>query len=164
IGFDSVDGLPDGGFITTNFSPRNGDAEARARMMAGENNGEVWEWHTTTGWKIVPGSESAGPNGLEISKDAKWLYIGGWGSQSFIRLSLGQTPIKKDSVPVGFRVDNLRWAPDGTLLAAGQGGTAPSQTSNVVTDDAATTKFQALGTSPSIEAFGVTTVAIEIGK
>jgi sugar lactone lactonase YvrE len=85
-------------------------------MMAGENNGEVWEWHTSTGWKIVPGSESAGPNGLEISKDGRWLYIGGWGSQSFIRLSRGQTPIKKDSVSVGFRVDNLRWAPDGALV------------------------------------------------
>src|SRR5439155_1029656 len=150
----------DGGFITSNFSPRNGDAAARARMMAGENNGEVWEWHTTTGWKIVPGSESAGPNGLEISKDAKWLYIGGWVSQSFIRLSRGQTPVKKDSVPVGFRVDNLRWAPDGTLLAAGQGGTAPSQTSNVVKVDPATLKFQELVRSPSIEGFGVTTVAI----
>src|SRR5215469_6287486 len=79
-----------------------------ARMMAGQNNGEVWEWHASTGWKIVPGSEGAGPNGLEISKDGKWLYIGGWGSQSFIRLSRGQTPIKKDSVPVGFRLDNLR--------------------------------------------------------
>ena len=164
IGLNSVVGLPDGGFITTNFSPRNGDAAARARMMAGENNGEVWEWHTTTGWKIVPGSESAGPNGLEISKDSKWLYIGGWGSQSFIRLSLGQTPIKKDSVPVGFRVDNLRWAPGGTLLAAGQGGTAPSQTSNVVKVDPATLKFQELVRHPSIEGFGVTTVAIQIGK
>ncbi|PYS11671.1 MAG: hypothetical protein DMG17_22115 [Acidobacteria bacterium] len=164
IGLNSVVGLPDGGFITSNFSPRNGDAAARARMMAGENNGEVWEWHTTTGWKIVPGSESAGPNGLEISKDAKWLYIGGWGSQSFIRLSRGQTPIKKDSVPVGFRVDNLRWAPDGTLLAAGQGGAAPSQTSNVVKVDPATLKFQELVRHPSIEGFGVTTVAIQIGK
>ena len=132
IGLNSVVGLADGGFITTNFSPRGTDAAGRTRMMAGENNGEVWEWHTTSGWKIVPGSESAGPNGLEISKDGKWLYIGGWGNQSFIRLSRGQTPVKKDSVSVGFRLDNLRWAPDGTLLAAGQGGTAPSQTSNVV--------------------------------
>ena len=66
--------------------------------MAGEINGEVWEWHTGTGWKKVPGSESAGPNGLEISEDGKWLYIGGWGSQSFIRLSRGQTPVKRDSV------------------------------------------------------------------
>jgi hypothetical protein len=41
------------------------------------------------------------------------------GASLFIRLSRRQTPIKKDSVPVGFRLDNLRWAPDGALLAAG---------------------------------------------
>src|SRR6266702_470621 len=33
IGLNAVVGLPDGGFITTNFSPRNGDAAARTRMM-----------------------------------------------------------------------------------------------------------------------------------
>jgi sugar lactone lactonase YvrE len=164
IGLNSVVGLPDGGFLTTNFSPRGSDATARARMMAGENNGEVWEWHTGTGWKIVPGSESAGPNGLEISKDGKWLYIGGWGSQSVIRLSRGQTPIKKDSVAVGFRVDNLRWAPDGVLLAAGQGGTAPSQTSHVVKVDPTTLKFQELVRYPYSDAFSVGTVAIQIGR
>src|SRR5438309_4777877 len=164
IGLNSVAGLPDGGFITTNFSPRGSDAAARTRMMAGENNGEVWEWHTSTGWKKVLGSESAGPNGLEISKDGKWLYIGGWGSQSVIRLSRGQTPIKRDSIAVGFRVDNLRWAPDGTLLAAGQGGIVPSQTSNVVKVDPATLKFQELVRYPNIDGFGVTTVAIQIGK
>jgi hypothetical protein len=126
-------------------------------MMAGENNGEIWEWHTSTGWKIVPGSEAAGPNGLEISKDGKWLYVGGWGTQSFIRLSRGQTPVKKDSVPVGFRVDNIRWAPDGTLLAAGQGGTAPSQTSDVARVNPATLKFQQLVHHPDIDGFGVST-------
>jgi len=164
IGLNSVVGLADGGFITTNFSPRGSDAAARARMMAGENNGEVWEWHTGIGWKIVPGSELAGPNGLEISKDGKWLYIGGWGSQSFIRLSRGKTPVKRDSVPVGFRLDNLRWAPDGALLAAGQGGTAPSQTSHVAKINPATLKVQELVRHPDIEGFGVTTVAIQVAK
>lgn len=161
---NSVVGLPDGGFVTTNFSRRGSDAAARARMMAGENNGEVWEWHTGTGWKIVPGSESAGANGLEISRDGKWLYIGGWGSQSVIRLSRGQTPVKKDAVGVGFRVDNLRWAPDGGLLAAGQGGTAPSQTTNVVKVDPNTLKFQELVRYPYSDAFSWGTVAIQIGK
>jgi hypothetical protein len=164
IGLNSVVGLPDGGFLTTNFSPRGADAAARTRMMAGENNGEVWEWHTGTGWKIVPGSESAGPNGLEISKDGKWLYIGGWGSQSFIRLSRAQTPVKQDAVVLGFRVDNLRWAPDGALLAAGQGGTAPSQTSNVVKVDPNTLKFQELVRYPYNDAFNAGTVAIQLGK
>ncbi|HLK46699.1 MAG TPA: hypothetical protein VKT49_01115 [Bryobacteraceae bacterium] len=165
IGLNSVVGLADGGFITTNFSPRGSEAAAaRARMMAGEINGEVWEWHTGSGWKVVPGSEASGPNGLEISKDGKWLYIGGWGSQSFIRLSRGQTPVKKDSVPVGFHLDNIRWAPDGALLAAGQGGTAPSQTSDVVKVDPATLKLQKLIHHPNIDGFGVTTVAVQLGK
>ena len=57
IGLNSVVGLSDGGFITTNFLPRGTDAAARERMMAGEINGEVWEWHPDTGWKKVPGSE-----------------------------------------------------------------------------------------------------------
>jgi WD40 repeat protein len=164
IGLNSVVGLPDGGFITTNFSPRGSDAGARAKMMAGENNGEVWEWHTASGWKIVPGSESAGPNGLEISKDGKWLYIGGWGNQTVIRLSRGQTPVKRDSVAAGFRVDNLRWAPDGSLFAAGQGGTAPAQTSHIGKLNTTTMKFQELVRSPYGETFSAGTVAIQVGK
>lgn len=163
-GLNSVVGLADGGFITSNFLPRGRDAAARTRMMAGEVNGEVWEWHTSTGWKVVPGSELAGANGLEISKDGKWLYIGAWGSQAFVRLSRGQTPVKKDTVPVGFRLDNLRWAPDGTLLAAGQGGAAPMQTSNVVKVNPTTLKVQELIRHPEIDGFGVTTVAIQVAQ
>src|SRR5262249_52181289 len=78
--------------------------------------------------------------------------------------SRGQTPVKKDSVPVGFRLDNLRWAPDGTLLAAGQGGTAPSQTSNVARINPDTLKVQELIREPGIEGFVVTTVAIQVAK
>ena len=63
IGLNSVRGLPDGGFITTNFLPRGGTPEATQRMLAGEKNGELWEWHTATGWVKVPGSETAGANG-----------------------------------------------------------------------------------------------------
>ena len=164
IGLNSVVGLPDGGFITTNFSPRGQDQAARGRMMAGENNGELWEWHTASGWQKVPGSEAAGPNGIEISKDGKTLYIGGWGSQSVIRMSRGQTPAKRDSVNVGFRVDNVRWAPDGTLLAAGQGGVAPMQTSNVARVDPSTLKVTQLVNHPNSDVFGTGTVAIQIGS
>ena len=74
---------------------------------------------------MIPGSEASGPNGLEISKDGKWLYVAVWGGQAFIRLSRGQTSVKRDVVPIGFRVDNLRWAPDGSLFAARQGARPP---------------------------------------
>ena len=64
------------------------------KMLAGEKNGELWEWHTTSGWKKVADSEAAGANGLEMSEDGKTLYVAAWGSQSFFRLSRGSATPK----------------------------------------------------------------------
>ncbi len=50
------------------------------------------------------------------------------------------------------------------LLAAGQGGIAPSQTTNVVKVNPATLKFEELIRHPDIDGFGVSTVAIQVGK
>jgi hypothetical protein len=111
---NAVAALPDRGFVATNFQTTGG-----GDAYKGEISGEVWEWHTKGGWKKIPGSETSGANGVELSKDGKWLYISGWGSETFVRLSRGRTPVKKDVVPVGFHLDNLRMAPDGTLLGAG---------------------------------------------
>jgi hypothetical protein len=124
VGLNSVLALPEGGFIATNFQPRMppGSGTFQAALINGENNGELWEWHTKAGWKKVPGSESAGANGLELSRDGKWLYIAQWGNRTFARLSRGKDPVTRDVIDLGFRVDNVRWAPDGTLLVAGQGG------------------------------------------
>jgi sugar lactone lactonase YvrE len=166
VGLNEVIPLPDGGFAATNYLARGGDAAAsRTKMMAGEKNGEIWEWHTGKGWKIIPGSEASGANGLEISKDGKWLYVAGWGSQSFFRLSRGQTPPKREDIPLGFRVDNIRWAADGSLLATGQGGAAPAQqTTNIVKINPNTLKVQEVLVQPNNAAFGAGTVAVEVGK
>lgn len=110
VGLNSVSALPDGGFVATNFQ---------------RSTGELWEWQPGAGWSEVPGSATAGPNGIAASPDGEWLYIGGWGTQSLIRLSRGQSPVVVDSVDVGFHVDNVHWAPDGTLLAAGHAGSGP---------------------------------------
>lgn len=119
---NSVVGLPDGGFIVSSFSHRGvGGPDAFARMAKGEVSGELWEWHPGGNWEKVPGSETAGPNGIELSRDGKWLYIAGWGSQAFSRLSRGGSGApKRDSVSLGFRLDNARFAPDGTIYVAGQ--------------------------------------------
>jgi len=121
IGLNSVRGLPDGGFIASNYLARGISAEERQKMLNGEKNGELWEWHAASGWQKVPGSEASGANGLELSDDGKTLYVAAWGSQSFIRLSRGKTPVDRQEIPLGFRVDNLHRARDGSLLAAGQG-------------------------------------------
>ena len=166
IGLNSVVPLPEGGFASSNFQPR-GAAAQRANMQAGEKNGELWEWHTGSGWKIVPGSEASGANGIEISKDGKWFYMGGWGNQSFIRFSRGQTPVKRDDIPVGFRLDNLRWAPDGSLIAAGQEpveGALTMATSRVIKINPSTLKIQELIRYPFNSTFNFSTVAVQVGK
>ena len=156
--------LPDGGFISTDFLARGIDAGARGRAMAGEANGALWEWHTGKGWAKIPGSEASAPNGLEISKDGKTLYVATWGDQGFFRLSLGQNPPKRDNVPLGFRADNVRWAPDGTLLVTGQGGQGPAQTTNIVKIHPDTLKVTEIVKRPNSPEFGAGTVAVQLGK
>jgi sugar lactone lactonase YvrE len=169
IGLNSVRGLPDGGFVATNFLPRGTDPARMKVMMSGEKNGELWEWHTATGWQKVPGSEAAGANGLEISNDGRWFYVAAWGSQSFFRVSRGQTPVKRDEIPLGFRVDNIRWARDGSILAAGQGGTTGqggtgTQASIVVKINPETLAVREVVRHPNSQTFGAGTVAVEIGN
>jgi sugar lactone lactonase YvrE len=164
IGLNSVRGLADGGFIATNFLPRGGDPGLRQKLNEGEANGELWEWHTGRGWSVVSGSQASGANGLEISADGRWLYVAAWGSQSFFRLSRGETPPTREEVPLGFRVDNVRWASDGMLLAAGQGGVPPMQESIVVKVNPETLAVQEIIRRPNTEAFAAGTVAVEVGN
>ena len=162
IGLNSVRALPDGGFIATNFLPRGATGQAGMKgMMSGEKNGELWEWHPASGWQKIAGSEAAGANGLEISNDGA-LYVAAWGSQSFFRLSRGRTPPERQEVPLGFRVDNIRWAADGSILAAGQGGTPAA--SIVVKIDPKTLAVREILRHPNTPGFGAGTVAVEVGK
>ena len=86
IGVNAVVALPDGGFAATNFDPRPAPGTGArggglgAKLLSGEQNGELWEWHTKTGWTKVPGSEAAGANGLELSSDGNWYYVAEWGT------------------------------------------------------------------------------------
>jgi hypothetical protein len=163
IGLNAVRGLADGGFITTNWLPRGGGQDAMQKMMAGEKNGELWEWHTKSGWQKVPGSEAAGANGVELSADGKTVYLAAWGSQSFIRLTRGATP-QRDEIPLGFRVDNIHFAKDGSLLAAGQITDPNARSSHVVKIDPKTLVARVLMIRPDDATFAGNTTAIEIGK
>jgi hypothetical protein len=159
LGLNAVVALPDGGFAAT--SPRTSD---------------IWEWHTAAGWTQVPGSEDIGPNGLEVSEDGRWFYVAGYGSQSVIRLSRGQTPVLKDTVEVGFNIDNVHWAPDGSLLAAGHNaptrtrvgecireGTCDGITSHVAMVDTQTLTSREIFTYPTNDYLILGTVAIVVG-
>jgi hypothetical protein len=164
IGLNAVRGLSDGGFLTTNWLPRGGAPDALQKMMAGEKNGELWEWHAKSGWQRVPGSEAAGANGIELSADGKTIYMAAWGSQSFIRLSRGAKQVKRDEIPLGFRPDNIHFARDGSLLAAGQITDPPNRSSRVVKVDPKTLAVKDILSRPDDDTFAGNTTAIEVGK
>jgi hypothetical protein len=111
------------------------------------------------GWKKVPGSEAAGANGIEISNDDKWYYVAAWGSQSFFRLSRNGGAPMRDEIRLGFRVDNIRWARDGSILAAGQGANGTV----VVRVDPKTLEVRDVLKRPAGNGFGAGTVAVEVG-
>jgi hypothetical protein len=159
IGLNSVRGLPDDGFIASNFLPRGVSAQERQKLFGGEKNGELWEWHSASGWQKVPGSEASGANGLEMSDDGKTLYVAAWGSQSFFRMSRGRTPVERQEVPLGFRVDNLHRARDGSFLAAGQG----QGVTEIVKIDPKTLKVTKVISRRDDAAFTGGTVATEVG-
>ena len=153
---NSVVALPEGGFATTSFG-------------AG-----VWEWHTDSGWELLPQSEDTAPNGIEVSADGQFVYIAGWAEEKLTRLSRGVTPVQKDVIELGFRPDNLRMALDGSVIfAAGHtdkdgnsisGPREPTlETTNVAAIDPETLEFERIFVHPAIEGFIAATTAIRIG-
>ncbi len=162
VSLNSVTALPGGAIAVTNFNT---------------SGGELWEWQPGSGWAQVPGSEMNGPNGIVSSADGRWFYIGGWSDEALIRLSRGQTPVRKDRVEVGFHIDNVRWAPDGSLLVAGQygserasigrclnGGECEGVSSRVARVDPNALTAEQLIDYPSNALFIFGTVAVQLGQ
>ena len=81
------------------------------------------------------------------------------GSRPFIRLSRGNTPVERQEIPLGFRVDNIHFARDGSLLAAGQAGPA----SAVVKINPATMAVTNVLSRQDDASFRGGTVAVEVG-
>ena len=79
-------------------------------------------------------------------------------------MSLGQTPVKREDFPLGFRPDNVRWAPDGSLFVTGQGGMGQTQTTNIVKIHPDTLKVTEILKRPNTPEFSNGTVAIQVGK
>ena len=114
---NSVAMLSDGGFVATQFFDPG--SHTIANVLAGEITGHVFEWHPGGVVSVIPGTEMSGANGIVISDDERWIFVASFGTGDVIRFDRSSTPPVKDVIPVGILPDNLRWTPQGTLLAAG---------------------------------------------
>jgi DNA-binding beta-propeller fold protein YncE len=84
--------------------------------MVGLPTGWVLEWHEATGWKKVPDSDGAMPNGIEASADGEALYVDLYLGDEVRKISrkTGETLATVDIASP----DNVLWSPDGSLLVA----------------------------------------------
>ena len=127
IYMNSVTFLPKEGFAFTKFYDTT-RPQGIVSIFAGDVSGAVYEWHTQLGITEVPGTDLLGANGIAVSPDGKWLFVAAWGAHEVVRFERGPDALKngmrkKDVIEVGFSPDNLRWAPDGSILIAGQNST-----------------------------------------
>lgn len=122
---NAVAPLPGGGIAVT-VSLDGNDPESFEKMMAGELSGFVLEWLPESGWRRMEGSELSANNGIESTPDGKLLYVAAFGTGEVVRMSRGASGAitHKAVVQTPFDlIDNVRWSPQGTLMATGHNGT-----------------------------------------
>src|SRR5262249_30185067 len=105
------------GLLVTSFID---EGKTFAQMFSGQPTGGVYEWHQKSGFHLLPNTQLAGDNGIEVSKDGKEFYVAATGGKTITRYSLPVGAAAPQTVSVDFAPDNLRWRADGQLLAAGR--------------------------------------------
>jgi hypothetical protein len=114
---NSVAAFSDGTIIAT--VPQRPGSTNRQRL-SGESTGDVVEWKPgTESFRVVPGTQLAGNNGIEISLDEREFYVVSFGTHTVVVFSRQdpRKPLRQSQAP-GFMPDNLRWSGD-RLIAAG---------------------------------------------
>ncbi len=111
----------DNGFVLSMAGDPAGISEVTVeKALAGEDTGGVLEWSPNCGWKLLPGTHINTANGVAISPDGEWVYIGGWNSRCIKKVRRGGTADPETTtVGLDMMVDNLTWSATGRLLAAG---------------------------------------------
>ncbi|MGE0067062.1 MAG: hypothetical protein AB7T48_06875 [Solirubrobacterales bacterium] len=133
---NDVCALPTGGFAVANFAfggAKNFAPDQRRAfeavadwVVSGRPTGNVIEWtDQETGWLIAPGTDLNTPNGIEVSADGRYFYVGLWAAEVVARIErmAGDTPERR-TIETGLLTDNLTWSDDGKILATGQRTTA----------------------------------------
>jgi len=115
---NAVAALPDGRIAVTKFMNAD-DADGIVHIMSGRITGVVYLWTPGKGFSEVPGTELSGDNGLLVSKDGHTLYVNDFGRKQVYKVPLDRSG-EITHVDTDFRPDNLRWAPDGKIIATGQ--------------------------------------------
>jgi hypothetical protein len=111
------------------------------------------------------------PNGIDISKDERYIYVAAFGSQELVRFDRRTTPMAKRTMSLSIRPDNIHWATNGKLLTAGPNYVAPVVCSgagcatgwSVLEVDPETLAFSRLGGADQTAAMQRVSSAMRVG-
>ncbi|HWL62953.1 MAG TPA: SMP-30/gluconolactonase/LRE family protein [Steroidobacteraceae bacterium] len=160
--------LPDGGFVVTKFlDRRQPEGQAFAAVQRRQLNGALYEWRPGGKVQVIPGTEMSGPNGILASADGRTLYVAAFGTSEVIKFQRDGAGVKKQVKKVDIAADNLRWTPDGKMLAAGNNscGTPPCPPGwKVLEIDPATLAARIVASSERTTGMDGATVGIRVGN
>ena len=104
------------------------DPDFLIKLKEGRPTGYVLEWLPEQGWRRLLGSEFSGNNGIEVSRDGEWVFVGNYGSGSVAKFkriasTKEEAQVKEIKLPSPIdQTDNLRWSTNGMLMATGHKG------------------------------------------
>jgi hypothetical protein len=118
--FNGVAALPDGGFIATVMLDKTllGDKNPWDFLFSGEKTGYLVEWHPDKGYARLPNSEAALNNGVQISRDGRFIYFAAYTARQLHRYDRTLQRITA-SVDTSFYPDNISVQEDGRLMVTG---------------------------------------------
>ncbi len=167
--FNAVARLPDGGFVTT----RMRDTGVPTNSVApGVITGRLFEWHPGGEIKALQGTELSLPNGIDVSKDGRYVYVAVTGTRELVRFDRSVTPMVKRAASLPFGPDNVHWQGNGKLIVAGPSPIDPAvcNTGNcaagftVIEADANTLAFSTLKSADASVAIQRVSAAIRVGN
>lgn len=114
--FNDVAGLPDGGFVATDPITASWQLVKLIGGSLGMASGQVYHWDPLSGYRPVPNTRGAYPNGITLSADKQSFYVNLYQSGEVREHALNSGEIlNRQSVE---KPDNSTLTPDGTLLVA----------------------------------------------
>lgn len=167
--FNAVARLPDGGFVATRMRDANVPTGA---VAAGAISGRLFEWHP--GGQLTPmaGTELSLPNGIEASKDGRYVYVAVTGTRELVRFDRSATPATKRAASLPFGPDNVHLQANGKLIIAGPNPVDPATCSSgncptgftIIEADPESLAFTRVGGADASVAIQRVSAAIRVGK
>lgn len=110
--------LADGGFVATHMMSRTLAATMLDRPPAdGVKSGWLTTWQPGVGWRKIPGTDGALPNGVQASRDGRIIYVDLY-LENTVAAFARDTGRLLWRAPVSGAPDNISITPSGNLLVS----------------------------------------------